>query len=257
MSEEKIRPCTVPVMAGFDALQEALKPLVELVRLISKPETGIVIRQAVEDLERHWREEDQSFINFTVTHRWLGLERHMTSEQLRLLIRVSEANGPAAANELVPKVFRPEKIEEMVTRWSTIPYLQARSPVIADATAAYRSGMYSLVIPALLPLAEGLAYELAGGGRQKYDAVQRAARAQKDQVSADDQPWFDAMMKFLDDVYSWVDFAQTAPAGSFHRGMIIHGRSPDYATAENAVRSFLLLDTVTEFWQLRSRPPLS
>jgi hypothetical protein len=128
--------------------------------------------------------------------------------------------------------------------------------VIADATAAYRSGMYSLVIPALLPLAEGLAFETVGGGRPKYDAVQRAARAQKDRVSAGDQPWFDAMMKFLDDVYSWMDFGHP-PAGSFHRGLIIHGRSPDYATAENAVRSFLLLDTVTEFWQLRSRPPLS
>jgi hypothetical protein len=101
VSEEKIRPN--PMMAGFDALQEALKPLVELVRFISKPETGIAIRQTLEDLERHWREEDQSFINFTVTHRWLGLERHMTSEQLRLLIRVSEANGPGVANQMVPK----------------------------------------------------------------------------------------------------------------------------------------------------------
>jgi hypothetical protein len=257
MSEEKNRPNTIPMMAGFDALQEALKPLVELIRFVSKPETGIAIRQTLEDLERHWREEDRSFINFTVTHRWLGLERHMTSEQLRLLIRVSEANGPAVANQMVPKVFRPEKIEEMVTPWSTIPYLRARSPVIADATAAYRSGMYSLVIPALLPLAEGLEYEAVGGGRQKYDAVQRAARAQKDQVSADDQLWFDAMMKFLDDVYSWMEFGLTGPAGSFHRGLIIHGRSPDYATAENAARSFLLLDTVTGFYQLGSRPPLS
>src|SRR3984957_2347394 len=205
------------MIAGFDALQEALKPLVELVGFITNPETGIAIRQTLEDLERHWREEDQSFINFTVTHRWLGLERHMTSEQLRLLIRVSEANGPVVANQMVPKVFRPEKVEEMVTQWSTIPYLRARSPVIADATAAYRSGMYSLVIPALLALAEGLAFETVGGGRQKYDAVQRAARAQRDQVTADDQPWFDAMMKFLDDAYSWMDFGQTAPVGSFHR----------------------------------------
>jgi hypothetical protein len=75
VSEEKIRPNTIPVMTGFDALQEALKPLVELVRFISKPETGTVIRHALEDLEGHWREEDQSFINFTVTKQFTGQPR--------------------------------------------------------------------------------------------------------------------------------------------------------------------------------------
>lgn len=257
VSGEQINANMIPLPAGFHALHEAFRPLIELVRFISRPETAIAIRRALEDMEHRWCEEEQAFVDFTIAHSWLGLERHLTSEQLRLLIRLSEASGPKAANEIIPKIFRPERIEEMVSRWTVIPYMQARSEVIADATAAYKLGMHSLVIPALLPLAEGLAYEAVGGSRQKYDAVQRAAKAQKNQVTAEDLPWFDAMMKFLDDVYSWAEFGQTPPAGSFNRGLIIHGRSPDYATAENAVRSFLLLDTVTQFWYQFKNQPLS
>lgn len=249
MADEQRCDDPTQLLPGFAALQQALKPLIDFISFITRPETAIAFRQALENLERCWREEEQAFIDFAVRHRWLGLERHLTSEQLRLLIRISDTSGPAAANEIMPKIFRPETVESMVTGWSTIPYLQARSQIVTDAAAGYRSGMYSLLIPALLPLAEGLAYETVGRGRQKFDAVQRAATARKKLVSADDEAWFDAIMKFLDDVYSWVDFGQAPPAGSFHRGHILHGQSPDYATAENAVRAFLLLDTVAEFWR--------
>ena len=44
------------------------------------------------------------------------------------------------------------------------------------------------------------------------------------------------------------NFEQAAAPGSFNRHRVLHGRIPDYGTAANSVRAFLLVDTVADMW---------
>jgi len=104
------------------------------------------------------------------------------------------------------------------------------------------------VIPALLPLAEGLASEIVQGNPRRTDTVQRAAKAQMNHP-ATDADFGSATLEILErSFYAEADFAQAAPPETLNRHRVLHGRIPDYGTAANSIRAFLLVDTVADMW---------
>lgn len=48
--------------------------------------------------------------------------------------------------------------------------------------------------------------------------------------------------------YGRQDFSQSATPEQLNRHRILHGRVPDYGTAANSIRAFLLVDTVAGMW---------
>jgi len=52
-----------------------LKPFLEFIAFLSRPENAKVIRQALEDSERFFRQQDRALLAFEVNNRWSGLER--------------------------------------------------------------------------------------------------------------------------------------------------------------------------------------
>jgi hypothetical protein len=49
-----------------------LKPFFEFIAFLSRPENAKVIRQALEDSERFFREQDRALLAFAVNNRWIG-----------------------------------------------------------------------------------------------------------------------------------------------------------------------------------------
>lgn len=241
-------PC-VPAFEIIGNVLPSLKPFFEFVEFLSRPECAKAIRQAHEDWEHHFRKQDQALLAFAVNCRWIGLERHFNSEQLWLLMRLAAENGEDAANTRVPEFFRVERIEEMVGGWATIPYLTCRQQIYLDAVEGYRLGLHTLVIPALLPLAEGLAYEIVQGNPGRTDTVTRAAKVQVNHPTSDDDFGAATLAVLEDSYYLYTQFGQPANPGMFNRHRILHGRSPDYANAANSIRAFLLVDTVADIWR--------
>lgn len=240
-----------PSVSAFDLvgnLLPTLKPFFDLLEFVSKPENAKAIRQALEDWERSFQEQNRALLAFAVNNRWIGLERHFTTEQLLLLMRFAAERGEDAANARVPEFFRIERIEEMVMHWATIPYLTCRKKIYLDAVEAYRQGLHTLVIPALLPLAEGLAAEIVPSNARRTDAVTRAAKVQVNQPATDDDFGAATLTVLENSYYLDTNFTQPAPPGMFNRHRILHGRIPDYASAANSIRAFLLVDTVADMW---------
>ena len=104
---------------------------------------------------------------FTVLKRggWLGMERHFTGPQVRSVLEISKTKGEAAANDAIRDYFNANDSASLVAmsnEWLDVPYLRDREQIIRDAISAHRSGYYTLTVPALLPLAEGLSAEIMG-----------------------------------------------------------------------------------------------
>jgi len=227
---------------------EGLQPLFRFLALASMPGSAEAFRQAFEDWKAYFEQQVKALLAFTINHGLIGVERHFTDEQLWLLVRWTMEHGDAVVNQRLPKFFTLKKIDQMVSGWGSIPYLMSRKTICSDAVHAYRIGLHNLVIPALLPLAEGLASELALCDPRRTDAVRFISKAQMTHPSTD-ADFGAATLEILERSYYGVqDFSQPAAPEEFNRHRILHGRVTDYGTAANSIRAFLLVDTVADIW---------
>lgn len=150
---------------------------------------------------------------------------------------VDVEHGNDVVNRRLPEFVAVKQIQNIAGGWGTIPYLTCRKKICADAVEAYRMGMHTLVIPALLPLAEGLASEIVTKPRRN-DTVELASAAQMTHP-ATDADFGAATMEILErSYYRWEDFSQPATPEQFNRHRILHGRISDYGTAANSIRAF-------------------
>ena len=137
------------------------------------------------------------------------------------------------------------RISEITDGWSSIPYLRDRQAIIRDALSAHREGRFTLSVPALLPLVEGLSVEILGNAVRNENAVKAVARDWKQRES---EVWAQVFADVIEHVvYKRYDF-RTDPAPYLSRHGILHGRIPDYANEVNSIRVFLLIDAVADLW---------
>lgn len=184
---------------------------------------------------------------------WLGMERHLTGPQVRSILEISKRSGEDVAHNAIRKYFSENDCALLVTmtdQWLDVPYLKTRERIVRDAMAAHRSGQYTLTVPALLPLAEGLSAEIVGntaGGQNVVKAVAREWNAREQEVWT--KLYSDVVIHVI---YKNYDFAKD-PAPYLNRNGILHGRVPDYGTELNSLRVFFLVDSVAELWREKQR----
>ena len=90
---------------------------------------------------------------------------HFTDAQALKALEIKETKGEAAMNDYIADYFNADRCAALTTMtdaWPKIPYLRDRESVITDSLWAHREGRFTLSVPALLPLAEGLAAEIVG-----------------------------------------------------------------------------------------------
>jgi hypothetical protein len=184
---------------------------------------------------------------------WLGMERHLTGPQVRTILAIAKTSGESAAYEAIRNYFSASDCALLVAmseQWLDIPYFKDRERIVRDAIAAHGSGHYTLTVPALLPLAEGLSAEIAGNAAGRQNVVKAVAREWK---AREQEVWTELYSDVVIHViYKTYDFTKD-PAPYLNRNGILHGRVSDYGTELNSLRVFLLVDCVADLWQENQR----
>jgi hypothetical protein len=179
---------------------------------------------------------------------WLGLERHFTDAQALEALDIEQKKGDVAMNEAIAQYFNADdgaSLSEMTAAWSAIPYLRDREAIITDSLWAHRQGRFTLSVPALLPLAEGLSAEIVGNAVSNQNVVKAVARDWKLQTT---EIWSEVFADVVEQIiYKRYDFTRD-PAPFLSRHGILHGRVPDYGDNVNSLRLFLLVDAIAFLW---------
>jgi len=155
---------------------------------------------------------------------WLGMERHLTGPQERLIHQIAKSKGEDEAHEILRKLFSTNDwnlLAAMIEQWVDIPYLRNREKIVRDALAAHRARQYTLSVPALLPLAEGLSAEIVGSAVGRQNVAKAVAR---DWKAREQEVWAEIYLDLVTNVfYKYYDFDKD-PAPYLNRNGILHGR---------------------------------
>jgi hypothetical protein len=213
------------------------------------------LAESVAAFEHYRNEQEAKDFAALAQGGWIGLERHFSYARIRVAAKICRTMGTDAMNEAMLSYFNNDDfgaLKKMTADWANVPYLKDRQPIIQDALTARSKGQYTLTIPALLPLAEGLAAETLGTTSVK--AVQLAATAwNAEEAEAWSQEFWNVVNQVI---YKSYQFGRD-PSTYLNRHGILHGRVPDYASAYNSTRVFLLVDAISHFWtsSQKAAPP--
>ena len=183
---------------------------------------------------------------------WIGLERHFTYQQIRAAATICRSSGINEMNDAMLHYFSNNdfaSLKRITNGWATIPYFRDRQAIIQDAMNAHCTGQFTLSIPAVLPLAEGLAAETLGTTSTR--AIQNAAEVWKAEEA---EAWSLEFWNVVNQViYKRYDFGKDT-ATYLNRHGILHGRVSNYANAFNSTRVFLLVDVIADLWRRNQKP---
>jgi hypothetical protein len=136
--------------------------------------------------------------------------------------------------------------------------------IIEDALQAHIAGSYTLTVPALLPLVEGILVSVVGGRPPRaqgglgafvqatieamyMDAMHESSKEAVISylggvgVYANVEPEFFTPERFPE----WLSARGLIGPQVLHRHAIMHGVQTDYATKENSLRCFFILDVLS------------
>jgi hypothetical protein len=204
---------------------------------------------AAASFERYCNEEAPEACAVLCQAGWLRMDRHFSITEVRESLVLHKTQGQAAMNNAILQYFSEDNwasLERMTESWNSIPYLFDRTGIIADALFAHRRGLYTLSIPTLLPLVDGLSAEALGS--HSKNAVAKFAENRR---ANDPEIWVQGFCDFMAQVfYKGYRFGQDS-APYLNRHAILHGRVFDYPSALNSTRVFLLVDALADFWYER------
>jgi hypothetical protein len=211
----------------------------------------------VEAAQRHHRVGVEARALF-LKRGWLGLEYHLTQGDLEEVCSIANRDGDDAADLYVCSLFNRDGYElaTVTEHWADIPYLTARQPIVSSATNAHERGDYWLTVPAILPLVDGLTWELFEKDDEfasdRADLAKSKKKKRTIHVSAvieklygEGGEWAMLCTTLVNTVlYKGYNFATEVAPFPLNRHGVSHGQTADYGTQANSLRVFLLLDTV-------------
>ena len=277
----QLKVCLRDFLAPY---KEALEVLPEQERLLL---SQLSVTKLVEDIEKQrYLEEKEICALLEKREWWVRLDVYFTWTELKQSAGLAGESSAVDLDDFICRKFRDnnfELLDRMVEAWQKVPYLRERKDVLLDAFAAHKQGTYTLSVPALLPLLDGLAAEVYRSLEKLETCEQRKATQKRqrgksplsrlrDVAKAYHQSeskytrdtfgeWNESLWSQMFEraikqhVYEHYDFdSETAPS-LLNRNAVLHGRSADYASEANSLRVFLLLDAYVEaFWNLAEQP---
>ncbi len=206
---------------------------------------------AAANFERYRNEEEPEACKLLCDAGWLGMDHHFCLQHLREVVVLHKTQGEAAMNQAILCYFNVDDCALLVAmseRWLSIPYLRDREKIILDAVYAHKQGLFTLSIPAMLPLADGLSAEVLG-----MQSMRAVALLAEDRRVNDPEVWAQGFCDFVAQVYyKGYEFGRdTAPF--LNRHGIVHGRVFEYRSALNSTRVFLLIDAVADIWHEKQK----
>jgi hypothetical protein len=172
-----------------------------------------------------------------------------------------ESHSPAPIRALIVAFYHAngfEKLTDLVDSWDKSPYLQARWQLVMDALEAHKQGKYTLSVPSLLPLIEGMLISQLGkpasGGvrnlattaiRNKYSAgsTDLIVEVMLEYIVSERLYGKVPPLHFSPEEYpKWLEAQGLEPGQVLNRHAILHGIHGQYATVDNSLRVFFVID---------------
>jgi hypothetical protein len=175
-----------------------------------------------------------------------------------------------AISELFKAVYQNDNckyLREVVSGWEVNPYFKSWMTIINDALEAHINGKYTLSIPALLIGSSGIARDYCkenvkedkerNKDRSKDgEIIKEALKFRREEFKEDDlrfflSDWFleDLFFRAIDEfIYGDTNNLERkgiSPENILNRHAIFHGINKNYATCENSIRGFMLLDILS------------
>jgi hypothetical protein len=149
-------------------------------------------------------------------------------------------------------------LRETISTWKKHPLFEKRMAIIDDAFDVHKQGKYTLSIPALLPLVEGITREALGQNLKHMIPAFTDLVGRYGETDFTDLVFIDILLLLIkdpllygeipDDYFDPVKFAKWIEEQGIeqhaylNRHAIMHGVQTQYATEINSLRAFLLLD---------------
>lgn len=185
---------------------------------------------------------------------WWVLPRDINGPIKREILRLGMKGNTALIDSYLCSLFNGENTEKLqgkIEVWFDLPYMSERKRIVLDALDAHNSGKWTLSIPTLLPLADGLERkfrrERLRSGKRSGGTVQVSRFSdyyKRKQPKLFGGSFADFVRKHS---YANFDFSCEEPPSSINRHGILHGEISTYATEANSLRVLLLLDTIAQF----------
>jgi hypothetical protein len=185
---------------------------------------------------------------------WWVLQRDINGPVKRELLRLGREGKADQIDSYLCALFNENDAAQLrakVESWLELPYLADRKRVIIDSLEAHKAGKWTLSIPALLPLVDGIVRRFRKEHLRPSKNPGRVIQVRKfAEYYRKKQPklFGGSFARFMHThMYAKFDFDSGAPPSSINRHGILHGEIRDYATQANSLRVFLLLDTIAQF----------
>lgn len=148
-----------------------------------------------------------------------------------------------------------KNLRAMIESWRMHPLFISRMHIIDDALTAHKSSLFTLSVPALLPLIEGILNEyvtshnlLARCGKIKQ--VYEAVIGEVDNYSLSNWAIVQTLLYQLEhNTYTYTDFTtelqKSTQRRQVSRHTVLHGVATNYHTSATSLRVFVLLDALS------------
>ncbi len=173
---------------------------------------------------------------------------------------------PESVRQIIVDYYEKENfsnLKSMIDDWRENPYFSNRMHIITDVLEAHIDGKFTLSIPALLPLVEGILTDIVGRRATRAEGIGNWAGAAIEKMYSDSfrESSKDAVIAFItgSSVYESIDPVFFTPSAFptwlanhglegkqiLQRHAILHGVQTDYDSKENSLRAFLILDVLS------------
>ena len=254
------------VLKQVKQLELSLTPLVENISESLLKSIAPIIEQAT---RLHVEiEKASSFVGPPLRQAGFWIPDHASQDFVSKLFHISaKSNSTKKIRELFVYEYHSDNfrlLNELVESLEENKYFRERMTTIRLALAAHERGEYGLSIPALLPVIEGILVSIAGPRKQRLYEYAGTAIDERysdifPELSKNAILEFVTGISFYGDVkreYFYPDFYDEwlktqglEPRQCLNRHAILHGVQKEYASPENSLRAFLLLDVLAEIAQ--------
>lgn len=197
--------------------------------------------------------DDMELARILVEYGWWVLERDFTGPMQRELLRLGREKNRKGIDRYLVGIFSESncfRIEAKINAWFELPYLAKRQHIVTDCLWAHRQRRYSLTVPCLMPMIDGLfrVFDKVWPSHlnQKKSVIKSATFANAYRQGEQDF-WGAPFTQRIGEMFQGFDFGTGTPGSTLNRHAILHGESADYGIESNSIKLFLAIDTIQSF----------
>lgn len=140
-----------------------------------------------------------------------------------------------------------KELDRVVEKWANLSYFNNRVDILKDSIEVHKIGKYSLTVPTLVPIIEGVIREFMLNKYKIFDkSFQPIYRSFKDKMEELNNFIATYVIVCIDKLYCKFNPVNPNKVSDFSRHKISHGLATKYGSQANSLRVILFLDEIFE-----------